>query len=104
MAREESEFPKPAMPKSRDKGFAPPMREREEIGDGENINIPADAQGFSFKVFAAENNLRQKGEGNYVKPYRNVVGGEGLLPDNNPTFVNENRERIETMEKGTDED
>ena len=102
MARSESEFPKPEMSKGKDKGFAPPFREASEVGDGENINVPADAQGRSVQIFSTGDNLRKKGEGNYVGPFREVIGPDGLLSGSSGIgFVNENRESdLANEEKG----
>ncbi len=81
---------------AKDKGMAPSFREQSEVGDGENINIAADAQGRAVTIFSTGDNLTQKGQGNYTGPFKNVVGKSGLLPDKGPQFVNENRERPET--------
>ena len=83
----------------RDKGMAPPLREQSEVKDGENINVEADAQGRSIRIFSTGDNLTQKGQGNYTGPFKNVVGSAGLLPDGGPQFVNENRETPDTMKK-----
>ena len=86
----------------KDKGMAPAFRDQSEIRDGVNINIEKDAQGRSVKIFAADGNLRSKGEGNYVGPFREVVGKENLLPDKGSRFVNENRETTDDDEPGVD--
>jgi len=85
----------------KDKGMAPPFREASEVGDGENINVEADAQGRSIQIFAAGSDLRNKGEGNYTKAFKEVVGPENLLKARGG-FVNQNREVPETEDKGVD--
>ncbi len=64
---------------NKDKGMAPPFREQSQVGDGENINIDKEAQGRAVNIFATRDNLVAKGEGNYVQPFKQVVGPQGLL-------------------------
>ncbi len=73
----------------RDKGMAPPFKEQSQVGDGENINIDPEAQGRAVNIFATKDNLVAKGEGNYVQPFKAVVGSQGLL-DGKTGFVNGN--------------
>ena len=78
-----------------DKAKAPELKHASEPGDGENINIPDDAQGFPIQIHAASNNLTQKGEGNYTKPFKSVIGKANLLDSNKGGFANENRGGVE---------
>ena len=78
-----------------DKAKAPSLEHASEPGDGENINVPADAQGFPIEIYAASNNLRSKGEGNYTEKFRPVVGKENLLSNEKGGFANENRGGVE---------
>lgn len=77
------------MKNGRDKGMAPPFKEQSQVGDGENINIPAEAQGRAVNIFATKDNLTPKGEGNYVQPFKAVVGNQGML-SGKVGFVNGN--------------
>lgn len=89
---EEDESPNSAFDKSRgDKGVAPNFEGQKRVRDGQNINIPEDAQGFPIMIAKTRNNLTMAGEGNYVGPFKEVVGKQNLMKSNEG-FENPNDE------------
>ena len=62
-----------------DKGQAPQFKGQSKVEDGQNINIPRDAQGYSITIQDAAPNLTSRGEGNYVAPFRQGVGPDAFL-------------------------
>jgi hypothetical protein len=83
-----------------DKGFAPPYRGASPVEDGQNINVPRDAQGYAITIQKVNSNLTAAGEGNYIQPFKKVVANEAYLSGKRGYVDVNNQSNIDDAEQG----